>query len=145
MSKTVSQAIIKWLHGFESISIDEDIDTNQLQAMANAYGLYKTPQTVVIPYVDGTRDVTAYYLFMARQRAQSETERKNSEGWLETLESWVLRQNRERNLPVLEIGLACQSIRVANVPSMQYLESGEAVFQLTISINYIDERMKNNG
>ena len=145
MSKTVSQAIIQWLYGFGDIAIDESIDTNQLQAMANAYGLYKTPQTAVTPYANGARDVTAYYLFMGRQRSQTEPERKASEAWLEGLELWVRQQNMGRHLPELAPGMSCQAVGIANAATMQYQESGEAVYQLTISINYIDERVKYNA
>lgn len=144
MSKTVSQAIIQWLYSFEDIAIDEDIDTNRLQAMANAYGLYKTPQTVVTPYANGARDVTAYYLFVARQRSKTEPERKASDAWLEGLELWVRQQNMGRHLPELSPGMSCQAVSISNV-AMQYQESDDAVYQITFSINYIDERVKYNA
>lgn len=145
MIKTVSQAIIQWLYGFGDISIDESIDTNQLQAMSSAYGLYKTPQTIINTYVDGSRDVTVYYLFMVRQRSQTEPERKASDAWLEGLELWVRQQAITGNLPDLGPGISCQTVKVANVATMQYQESGDAVYQLSIAINYIDERVKNIG
>jgi hypothetical protein len=49
-----------------------------------AYGLYKTPQTVVKPYVNGDRDITAYSRSWSARRQQEAT-RKHSQAWLEDL------------------------------------------------------------
>ena len=77
---TVSKALINWLYGFGDIAIDEEISTEQLAAQAEAYGLYKDQQTSIHCYVDGTRDVTAYYLLLARQPAQAERQRQAEDG-----------------------------------------------------------------
>ena len=136
---TVSQAIVTWLYTNTAIAVDETVDTDTLAANAAAYGLYKTPQTNVIPYVDGTRDVTAYYTFHVRQRANVETTRQSNQAFLEALESWVQAKRRAHALPSLTAPLYCQDIFIANTFSMTIAESDEAVYQLTIGVNYIDK------
>lgn len=140
MSKTISGAIIQWMYTNGTIDIDEDISTDQLEAMATAYGLYKTPQTTITPYADGTRDITAYYRFLARQRAQTERERAESGEWLEAFEAWVRARNVARVLPTLPEGLYCQSVGIVGSASVEAQEGGQAIYQLSFSINYIDGR-----
>lgn len=138
--RTISEAMIQWLYGFGRIDIDEDITTDQLDAMAAAYGLYRTPQTTVKNYVDGTRDITAYYRFLARQRSQTEKERVKSQQWMEALEQWVFAENRAGRLPDLGDGRTCQMVKVANTSDAAMQDEKETVYQVSLSINYIDER-----
>lgn len=135
---TVSRALLDWLADFDGLAVDEDITTDQLEANAAAYGLYKTPQTRVQCYVDGTRDITAYYRFLARQRSQQECTRQASQELLEEFEGWVRSRNISRDLPALGLGRDCQSVSVANTFSMEYMEGNEAVYQLTLAINYFE-------
>ena len=136
---TVSQAIVTWLYTNTTIAVDETVDTDMLAANAAAYGLYKTPQTTIIPYVDGTRDVTAYYTFHVRQRSNVETTRQSNQAFLEAFEAWVRSQSRARTLPSLTSPLECQSVFIANTFSMSNAENDEAVYQLTLGINYIEK------
>lgn len=135
---TVGQALSGWLSDFEGFQIDEDIRTDQLDAQAAAYGLYKTPQATVVNYVDGTRDVTAYYRFLARQRTRQERSRQESQALLERFEQWVRKRGRDGELPWLGPGRTCQGVSVASPFSMEYREDSEAVYQLTLAVNYIE-------
>ena len=136
---TVSQALVTWLYTNTTIAVDETVDTDMLAANAAAYGLYKTPQTTIIPYVDGTRDVTAYYTFHVRQRSNVETTRQSNQAFLESFENWVRSQSRARTLPALTAPLHCERVFIANTFSMEAAETDEAVYQLTLGINYIDK------
>ena len=136
---TVSQAIVEWLYTNTTIAVDETVDTDMLAANAAAYGLYKTPQTNIIEYVNGTRDVTAYYTFHVRQIANEDAVRQSNQAFLEAFETWVRSQSRARALPALTAPLECQYVFVANTFSMETAEADEAVYQLTIGINYIDK------
>ena len=136
---TVSQAIITWLYTNPSVAVDETVDTDMLAATAAAYGLYKTPQTNVIQYTNGMRDVTAYYTFHVRQLSSAETTRQTNQAWLEAFETWVRTQNRARVLPALTSPLECESVSVANTFSALEQETDEVVYQLTLAINYIDK------
>ncbi len=135
---TVSRALLDWLAEFDGLTVDEDITTDQLEAQAAAYGLYKTPQTRVQCYVDGTRDVTTYYRFLARQRSQQERSRQESQALLERFEQWVRKRDRDGELPLLGPGRNCQGVSVASPFSMEYREDSEAVYQLTLAVNYIE-------
>lgn len=86
---TVSKALINWLYGFGDIAIDEEISTEQLAAQAEAYGLYKDQQTSIHCYVDGTRDVTAYYLLLRASPRRPTPASQDAQAWLEGLERWV--------------------------------------------------------
>ena len=136
---TVSQAIVTWLYTNTTIAVDETVDTDMLAANAAAYGLYKTPQTNITQYVDGTRDVTAYYTFHVRQRSNVEATRQSNQAFLESFETWVRSQSRARTLPSLTSPLECQRVFIANTFSMSNAENDEAVYQLTLGINYIDK------
>lgn len=135
---TVSQAIVTWLYTNATISVD-DVDTDLLAASAAAYGLYKTPQTNVIQYVDGTRDVTAYYTFHVRQRSNVEATRQDNQAFLETFENWVRAQSRAQTFPSLTAPLKCQRVFIANTFSALEKETDETIYQLTLGINYLDK------
>lgn len=136
---SISQSIITWLCGFDGIDVDEGIDTDLLAANAAACGLYKTPQTNIVSYIDGSRDITAYYSFCARQRAAQDAKRRSNQEWMEALEGWVRRQQLSRNLPALDGNRACQTIFVANSFALQDAEKDEAVYQLTLAVNYTEK------
>ena len=135
---TISQAIVTWLYTNSSLSVD-DVDTDTLAASAAAYGLYKTPQTNVVTYVDGTRDVTAYYTFHVRQRSNAEVARQSNQEFLEGFETWVRTQSHARIFPALASPLECQRVFVANTFSALETETDETIYQLTLGINYIDK------
>ena len=86
---TVSESIIRWLYGFGDIEAGDRIETDQLDGEAGSYGLYKQPTKDVVPFVDGSRDVTEYYYLLARQSSKAEASRVDNQAWMESLESWV--------------------------------------------------------
>lgn len=136
---TVSQSIITWLCTNPTVDVDTDVSTDFLAAQALAMGLYKTPQANVTQYVNGDRDITAYYNFLLRQRNSQEKKREDNQAWLETLEKWVQAQNIARTLPIMDSGQDCQRVFIANSFYMVNTETNEGVYQLTIGINYIQK------
>lgn len=137
---TISESIIQWLYTFGDIAINERVNTDQLEAAARSMGLYATPQTTVQGYIDGSRSVTAYYTFLVRDASQDDASRKSNQEWLEGLQSWVQLQSLGGSLPVLSEGKTCQAVGIANTFYMQSQAEEEAVYQMTISITYIEER-----
>ena len=135
---SVSEAIVTWLYTNTTISVDKTIDTDQLATEAAAYGLYKTPQTVIKPFIDGSRDITAYYSFLARQKSAQEATRKASQSWLEALEAWVRGKNMASDLPALGTGRTCNYVGIANSYALQSTEEQDAVYHLTIAVNYTE-------
>lgn len=96
---TVSESIIRWLYGFGDIEAGDRIETDQLDGEAGSYGLYKQPTKDVVPFVDGSRDVTEYYYLLARQSSKAEASRVDNQAWMESLESWVRQKSRSGDLP----------------------------------------------
>ena len=138
---TVSQSIITWLGTNPTVDVDTNVETDMLAAQALAMGLYKTPQANVIPYINGTRDITGYYNFLLRQRTNQEAKRQDNQAWLEALETWVHAQNIARSLPIMAAGQTCQRVFIANSFYMVSAETNEGVYQLTIGINYTEKAM----
>lgn len=135
---SISEAIVTWLYTNTTIAVDKTIDTDQLAAEAAAYGLYKTPQTVIKPFIDGSRDITAYYSFLVRQNSAQEATRKASQQWLEALEAWVRSKNMTQVYPTLGTGKTCNYVGIANSYALQDAVESDAVYHLTIAINYTE-------
>ena len=65
--------------------IRDSIETDQLDGEAGSYGLYKQPTKDVVPFVDGSRDVTEYYYLLARQSSKAEASRVDNQAWMESV------------------------------------------------------------
>ena len=137
---TVSQALVTWLYTQGTISINDNIDTDQLAANAAAYGLYKSPETTVKNYLNGDRDVTAYYQFLVRQKSARDATRQSNQAWLEALEQWVWLQNAAGNLPTLGGNRTCNSVLVATSFFAQESDEHDAVYQLVLAVNYTETK-----
>lgn len=136
---TVSENIIRWLYGFGDIEAGDRIETDQLDGEAGSYGLYKQPTKDVVPFVDGSRDVTEYYYLLARQSSKAEASRVDNQVWMESLESWVRQKSRSGDLPQLDGGRSCHAVGVSVSAYMSgAAESGTSEYQITISINYTE-------
>lgn len=137
---TISQCLVQWLYNFGNISIDDRIETDALASAADSMGIYKTPRTNYRNYVDGSRDVTAYYNFLVRQSGQSEAERQSGQTWMETLEDWVRANCLAGDVPQLGDGRTCNSIAVSSSFYMSLDDGEENVYQVTLEINYTEEK-----
>ena len=123
---TVSESIIRWLYGFGDIEAGDRIETDQLDGEAGSYGLYKQPTKDVVPFVDGSRDVTEYYYLLARQSSKAEASRVDNQAWMESL-------------PQLDGGRSCHAVGVSVSAYMSgAAESGTSEYQITVSINYTE-------
>ena len=136
---TVSESIIRWLYGFGDIEAGDRIETDQLDGEAGSYGLYKQPTKDVVPFVDGSRDVTEYYYLLARQSSKAEASRVDNQAWMESLEGWVRQKRRSGDLPQLDGGRSCHAVGVSVSAYMSgAAESGTSEYQITVSINYTE-------
>lgn len=134
---TISQSIIEWLNGYDAVI--EDVDTDLLAALqepAEAYGFFKTPDRIIVPFLDGTREITEYYQFLTRQNSQLDSERIDNQEFLADMEEWVYQKNLAREYPDI-IGVRVTNIEVSNSFYVQQSEETEAVYQLSIGITYI--------
>lgn len=138
--KSISESIILWLTGYSGITSAEKVDTDQVGEEAVSLGLLKAPGRNETIFVDGSKEVTAYYLFRARRAAQQDNMRIDNQEWLEALESWVWGCNFTRTFPQLSGGRQCQSVRVSQ--SSYVLEAGETeiTYQIGLEINYSEPK-----
>ncbi|NLI20776.1 MAG: hypothetical protein GX418_04430 [Clostridiales bacterium] len=136
---TVSQSLITWLETNPNVDVDTSVNTDLLAAQALAMALYKTPQANVIPFVNGDRDITGYYHFLIRERANQESARQGNQAWLEALEAWVYARQRARDLPDMGAGRTCSRVFIANTFYLASAENDEAVYQLTLGIEYTEK------
>lgn len=136
---TVSEAIIKWLKEFnhEEYRKINRIDTDIQAAEVESYSLVKEPVQNVKNYLSGKQEITEHYAIMARLSSQTNTDRIENNGFGETLEAWVLEQDRNRNYPVLPV--AVQSISVTTPFYIGKTETNNSLYQMTIAIKYIKE------
>ena len=137
---TVSAAVIDWLKNYEGgFELTDDISTDQLEAEPEAYGVFKMPGGAATEFVDGSRDVTVNYLFLARQPSQTDGMRKDAHEWLEGLERWIRTQNIRRRLPELDAGRKCIGVSVGGSYAAEEQTDSEITYQLTLAINYFEE------
>ena len=137
---TISESIIRWLRGFSGgIAATDKISIDQLPADSDVYGVFKSPGDVTTNFLGGSRDVTAYYLFITRHSSQTNEMRAANQAWMESLESWIRKQNLARNLPELGDGRTCWSVSIANSYTAQEQDDDGTVYQFSIEINYHEE------
>lgn len=137
---TISAAVVEWLRGYDGgFELTDMISTDQLEATPESYGVFKAPGESVREFVDGSRDVTVNYLFLARQPSQTDGLRKDAHEWLEGLERWIRAQSMRRKLPVLDNGRDCVAVSVANSYAAEEQTDSEIVYQLTLAITYFEE------
>lgn len=139
---TISEAVVAWLKGYEGgFELTDAVSTDLLEAMPEAYGVFKSPGGTIEEFIDGSRDVTVNYLFLARQPSQTDNMRNDAHEWLEGLERWIRAQSMRRKLPELDQGRHCTGVSVANSYAAEEQTEAEIVYQLTLAINYFEEAM----
>lgn len=134
---SVIENIIQWLYGFPEIGAAERITPDMLEA--GDMSLAALPEDSVIAYMSGDRDVTMYALFRVRQASRTHAERLDAQAFMDALSRWVWARNLAGDLPRLDGGREAQSVRVSQSPYMLETNGGEAVYQIGIELNYIDE------
>ena len=137
---TIGGAVVEWLRGYAGgFELTDMISTDQLGATPESYGVFKAPGGMVQEFVDGSRDVTVNYLFLARQPSQTDGLRKDAHEWLEGLEHWIRAQSRRRQLPELDAGRHCHSVIVTSSYAAEEQTDADTVYQLSLAINYFEE------
>lgn len=137
---TIAEALIQWMQGFDGGIEIKDVDTDQLAANAQAYGLFKSPADTVTEFVDGSRDTTSYLQFIVRQPSQTDAMRTGNRAWMEAFEAWVRRMNFARDLPQLDGGRECYAVGIANSFYLEEQTETESVYQINLMISYTTER-----
>ena len=137
---SITESIIRWMQGYSGgIDIADQIRVDQLLAMNEGLGIFKSPGDEITEYIGGARDVTANFLFLICQPSQTNAMRVENQLWLEGFEKWVRDQNRARKLPELSGGRKCIWIEISNSFAIQQQTESETVYQITITIDYFEE------
>lgn len=134
--KTISQAVIEFLKGFEGL----EMDMNHLQEGADKYGLFKSPNRTVSGFINGEYTITEYYQFLARQSSNSEYDRKDSDEWLEELTYWADDYQFNYDYPELTKGRRIENIEVTGIPYPMEADEKEILYQMSLAVTYVRER-----
>lgn len=107
---TVAECIKEWLETFEGVNLDVDISF--LEGDDGTCAIYKQPNRNEVPYNDGSKLITDYFQFFARQSTQIPENMTENEQFLDNLENWVEEKNFYEQYPELsKVGkLECQDI-----------------------------------
>lgn len=134
---SIAESLVTWLLTYSGIS---SVETDQVGEEATSMGVIKAPGRNVQNFVNGDKEVTAYFLFRARRSAQMDDLRVDNQEWLEAFETWVREQSFARSLPTLTGGRTCQEVNVSE--SAYLLESTDAdiIYQIGLEIVYFEPK-----
>jgi len=139
---TVSESIKEWLSGYDGADISE-IATDFIEGDNGSFSIFKSPNTIEVEYIDGSKLVSEYYQFFARQSTIEENERIDNQQFLCDLEDWVSENDFEERYPTLPKGMTCTEVAVSNSETIISQEDDSAIYQITIMIQYLKERLRN--
>lgn len=129
---TISKYIADFIGKYKKIKID----TNHLKDGADQYGMFKSPARDIRRNIDDSCIITEYYQFFAKQAATSESERKESDEWLEELTYWVDDESLDGYYPEIDGGRRVRDIEVTGSPTPFEDKDGEIIYQISLSITY---------
>ena len=133
---TISKYITELLEQNKEISIE----TNHIADGSDKYGLFKSPGRDVKNNIDGSYEVTEYYQFNARQGANSESERKEADEWLEDLAYWADDYSFNYEFPEIDKNRMVTAFSITGNPYPMEADSRETLYHMALSITYIRER-----
>ena len=131
---SVAESLVTWLLTYSGIA--SAVETDQVGDEAVSQGVLKAPTRRVQSFVDGSKDVTAYFLFRAKRSAQEDEMRVDNQAWLEGLETWVREQSFARNLPSLSGGRSCYAVNISESAYLLEATDAEIVYQIGLEISY---------
>lgn len=135
---SVIESLIAWLHECPGLDEAERITPDMLEE--GDMSLAALPEDNVREYVDGSRDITLYALFRVRQDSRTHGQRLSAQAFMDELSRWVWQRTLARELPVLDAGRQAQSVRVSQSPSLLETNGRDAIYQIGLELNYIEQR-----
>lgn len=133
---TISKYIIDLLKAHKSI----EVDTEHVPDGSDQYGLFKSPTRDVKDYTDGSYEITEHYQFLARQRANSKTERKEADEWIEELAYWADDFSFNYEFPSIDGNRRVTGLSITGNPYPMESDNRECLYQMSLSITYERER-----
>lgn len=140
MKLTVTECVKEWLGTYKGI--DLDVDISFLNDDNDTYAIYKQPNRNEVLYNNGSKLITDYFQFFARQSTQIQENMIENEQFLDDLENWVEEKNFNEDYPDFsKVGkLECQDIGISSTATIISQEEDSAIYQLIIAIQYLKER-----
>jgi len=134
---SVAESLVTWLLTYSGISA---VTTDQVGEEATSMGVIKSPGRNVEYFVNGDKEVTAYFLFRARKSAQMDDMRVNNQEWLEAFETWVREQSFTRSLPTLTNGRTCQAVSVSESAYLLQADESDIIYQIGLEVVYYEPK-----
>lgn len=129
---TISKYIADFIRQYKQIKID----TNHLKDGSDQYGMFKSPARDIRRNIDDSCVITEYYQFFAKQASTSESERKESDEWLEELTYWVDDYELGGNYPAIDGSRRVVNIEVTGSPTPFEDKDSEILYQISLAITY---------
>lgn len=133
---TISKYITELLNQNKEISIE----TNHIKDGSDRYGLFKSPSRNTRESIDGSYEITEHYQFLARQNANSESERKEADEWLEDLAYWADDLGHVYEFPKIDGNRKVTGFSITGNPYPTEADNRETLYQMALSITYVRER-----
>lgn len=138
---TISECLKCWLGKFEGFSSDT-ILTDRIDTPDGTLSLYKSPNKKVVPFNDGSKQVTEYYQFFFRGETVEEMQRISNNKLMEDLENWIEEKDANEDFPDLSQAgnYKCEQIALSNYGAVTSQEDDNAIYQISIAMQYMKER-----
>ena len=138
---TVSECLKDWLSEYDNLDFS-DILTDFIDAPKDCMALFRSPEREERSYIDGSQGRTEYYNFFARKSTQLDEERVENQQLLDDLTEWIENKSIQEDFPDLsQVGkYTCEDINVNGSSTINSQESDNAIYQITIVIQYLKER-----
>ena len=134
---TISQYITNFLKNYENI----EIDTNHVADGSDKYGMFKSPARDVRNNIDESYQITEYFNFFAKQSAIAESERKESDEWLEDFMYWLDDYSYNYEYPKIDGNRRILCIQATGCPTPMFDDENDITYQISMSITYEREVM----
>lgn len=134
---TISQYITDFLKHYENI----EIDTNHVADGSDKYGMFKSPARDVKSNIDESYQITEYFNFFAKQSAIAESERKESDEWLEDFMYWLDDYPFNYEYPKIDGNRRIVRIQATGCPTPMFDDENDITYQISMSITYEREVM----
>ena len=129
---TISQYITDFLKNYENI----EIDTNHVADGSDKYGMFKSPARDVRNNIDESYQITEYFNFFAKQSAIAESERKESDEWLEDFMYWLDDYPFNYEYPKIDGNRRILNIQATGCTTPMFDDENDITYQISMSITY---------
>lgn len=132
----VMNHVMAWLVEFDGVSGVQRVTPDIIEG--DDASISDLPQDNVEVYINGDRDITSYVMFRIRHGVKTHGERIEAQEMLSSFENEVWQKNLARDLPVGDKNIEFQRVSISESPYMLETDGDDAVFQLSLEVNYID-------